>query len=141
VIEPLTGHRVLGAPKEGGHYNTLELFLDYRGGLKIHKSSVWGFRASVLTQCHYPNARGTVVNRPVTVCKDAFIGSFAVLYNCYISEGAMVSVGTVVRSKIVRPFTMVEGNPAREIAEWDFINDKWTVHKEPRELRHIKFLE
>jgi len=122
-----------------GHYRNLGMFVDNRGKLSIHPSAVFGFEVMLLTACHYPDARSPVTYRTTTVCKDAFIGSRAILYNCIVGEKAMVSAGTVVRSRIVRPYTLVEGNPAMEVAEW--VISKWLYYTEPRKLKHIKTKE
>jgi acetyltransferase-like isoleucine patch superfamily enzyme len=69
---------------------------------------------------------------PVIVDKGAWIGSNSVLYNCHIGEGAIVAIGTVVRSQEVKPWVMVAGNPARVMARyvdehWQYLNQKWEV--------------
>jgi acetyltransferase-like isoleucine patch superfamily enzyme len=91
----------------------------------------------VITKSHQRSksdtlADGALVDRPVIVEKDAWICSNSVLYNCRIGEGAIVSVGTVVRSQTVAPYVMVAGNPARVIArfmagEWRYIGRKYEV--------------
>lgn len=111
--------------------------LDVRGTLKIDPTSRWGFYVTVITLSHQRSksdtiADGALVDRPVIVGPDAWICSNAVLYNCIIGESAIVSVGTVVRSQEVKPFTMVAGNPARVIArwidgEWIYAKPKWEV--------------
>lgn len=125
----------------GGHtskyYHERGCVLDARGTLKIHPDSRWGFFVTVITLSHQRSRSdtlvdGALVDRPVIVDKDAWICSNAVLYNCHIGEGAIVSVGTVVRSQEVKPFVMVAGNPARVIArmvdgEWQYIDQKWSV--------------
>src|SRR5512137_2087486 len=95
--------------------------IDVRGTLKIDPTSRWGFYVTVITLSHQRSksdtlADGALVDRPVIVDKDAWICSNATLYNCHIGEGAVVSVGTVVRSQEVKPFVMVAGNPALVIA-------------------------
>jgi acetyltransferase-like isoleucine patch superfamily enzyme len=96
-------------------------FIDARSPLEISGSSVWGFGVRVLTRSHdiAAGSVGTVVPRPLTVEAGAWIGSFALLYNCTIGEGAVVAAGSVVRSCDVAPWVMVAGNPARVIARWD----------------------
>ncbi len=111
--------------------------LDTRGTLKIHPESRWGFFVSVFTLSHQRSKNdsiqeGALVDRPVIVERDAWICSNSILYNCIIGEGAIVSVGTVVRSQEVRPYVMVAGNPARVIAryidgEWVYARPKWEV--------------
>ena len=111
--------------------------LDCRGPLVIHPESRWGFFVTVITKSHQRSKNdtltdGALVDRPVIVDRDAWIGSGATLYNCHIGEGAIVSVGAVVRSQEVKPFVMVAGNPARVIArcidgEWIYSGFKWEV--------------
>lgn len=111
--------------------------IDVRGTLKIHPSSRWGFYATVITLSHQRSqsdtlADGALVDRPVIVGPEAWICSGALLYNCIIGEGAIVSAGAVVRSQEIKPFVMVAGNPARVIArlidgEWQYIEPKWSV--------------
>jgi len=55
-----------------------------------------------------------------------------VLYNCHVGEGAVVSVGSVVRSRDVPPWTMVEGNPARIIARYE--EGEWIYLQESEPL-------
>jgi acetyltransferase-like isoleucine patch superfamily enzyme len=73
-----------------------------------------------------------VVLRPVIIDDYAWIASDVVLYNCHIGEGAVVSVGSVVRSRDVPPWTMVEGNPARIIARYE--GGEWIYLDEPEPL-------
>lgn len=75
-----------------------------------------------------------VVLRPVVVDDYAWIGSDAVLYNCHVGEGAVVAVGSVVRSRDVPPWTMVEGNPARIIARYDHERGGWIYLDESEPL-------
>lgn len=109
-------------------------FVDARGPLEIEGSSTWGFGVKVLTQSHaiINGDIGEVIARPVIVKRNAWIGSFALLYNCVIGEEAIVAAGSVVRSCEVGPGVMVAGNPAQVIArhvngKWEYIEDKWKV--------------
>lgn len=128
-------------PETCGHtekyFRERYIHLDCRGPLTIHPKSRWGFFVTVITLSHYRGPGdliedGALVDRPVIVDQDAWICSNAVLYNCHIGEGAIVSVGSVVRSQEVKPGVMVAGNPARVIAHlidgvWRYINPKWEV--------------
>ena len=75
-----------------------------------------------------------VVLRPVIIDDYAWIASDTVLYNCHIGEGAVVSVGSVVRSRDVPPWTMVEGNPAQVIARYDHAQGQWIYLDKPEPL-------
>lgn len=129
-LPPTVGHTVKYFGERGCR-------LDCRGPLVIHPESRWGFFITVITKSHQRSASdtlvdGALVDRPVIVDRDAWICSGAILYNCVIGEGAIVAVGTVVRSQEVKPYVMVAGNPARVIAryiagEWRYINRKWEI--------------
>lgn len=116
------------------YFNERNIRLDCRGPLVIHPDSRWGHYVTVITKSHNmgPDGGGYLVDRPVIVDKNAWICSGAYLYNCHIGEGAVVSVGTVVRSQEVKPFVMVAGNPARVIAR--YINGEWVYAKPKYEV-------
>ena len=101
--------------------------VDFRGDLQIRsaQSCNFGRRVRILTASHdfSTGHLGEHVDKYVWIDPNTFIGSFALLYNCYIQEGAVVACGAVVRNMIVPPHTMVEGNPARCIKE--FKDGKW----------------
>lgn len=112
------------------YFSERHVQLDTRGTLKIDSGSKWGFGVRVITLSH-SNDKGTsgpnwatTVDRPVTVDAGAWIGSYAILYNCHIGARAVVALGSVVRSQNVAPDTMVAGNPARVIAR--FVDGKWS---------------
>lgn len=130
-------HKDSTAGHTAQYYRERGCRIDVRGTLKIDPSSRWGFYVTVITLSHQRSKSdtlqdGALVDRPVIVGPDAWICSGALLYNCIIGEGAIVSVGTVVRSQEVRPFMMVAGNPARVIAryidgEWIYTKPKWEI--------------
>lgn len=105
------------------YFNERNIRLDCRGPLIIHPESRWGHYVTVITKSHNIDGPGYLVDRPVIVDKNAWICSGATLYNCHIGEGAIVAVGTVVRSQDVRPYVLVAGNPARVIAR--YIDGRW----------------
>ena len=122
-------HGVFDAAKIGhpaSFYQTRRTFLDFRGPLSIHPETGWGWFAAVITTSHDTISGETmcgenmtgIVDRPVTIDKGAYIGSFAVLYNCHIKHHAIVACGAVVRNMVVPPYTIVEGNPARVVREY-----------------------
>ena len=56
-----------------------------------------------------------VKTKPIKVCKDSWIGMNAlILKGVTIGEGAVVAASSVV-TKDVPPFTVVAGNPAKEV--------------------------
>lgn len=130
-IPPTVGH-------DRSYFELRGITLDCRGTLEIDATSNWGWDINVYTQSHdiRDGEFGGAVDRPVIVKTRAWIGSGALLYNCVIGEGAVVAVGTVVRSCEVKPYTMVAGNPARVIAKlingefesyrvWNYQQKKW----------------
>jgi len=112
--------------------------LDGRGTLIVDASSKWGFFVTVITLSHdLINGTddpqwNTTADRPVIVRANAWICSGAWLYNCEIGEGAVVAMGTVVRSQIVAPHVMVAGNPAQVIAR--FVDGQWHYKRRDRML-------
>jgi len=100
---------------------TRACFVDARGGLEIGENVTFGFGVKILTRSHEigDGAVGDVNARPVTIADNAWIGSYAILYNCTIGAGSIVSIGSVVRSCNIAPGVIVAGNPAEVIARWD----------------------
>lgn len=93
-------------------------FLDFRGDLQLRSTEIClGRHVRLITAGHViSNGKyGPQALKHVWIEKDTFIGSYSILYNCTICEGAVVSVGSVVANMIIPPFHMVEGNPARLI--------------------------
>jgi acetyltransferase-like isoleucine patch superfamily enzyme len=137
VIEMTASRRLHGtfslekAGHPAGFYNTRKTFLDFRGPLSIHPSTGWGWYAVVITTSHDTISGETihgenmtgVVEKPVTIDEGAYIGSYAILYNCHIQHHAIVACGAVVRNMTVPPYTIVEGNPARIVKEYR--DGKW----------------
>lgn len=126
------GHFDIGkAGHPASFYDTRCTFLDFRGPLSIHPQTGWGWFASVITTSHDTSTGQTVcgenvtptVPRPVTIDEGAYIGSYAILYNCHIGHHAIVACGAVVRNMTVEPYTVVEGNPARPISR--FVDGVW----------------
>jgi acetyltransferase-like isoleucine patch superfamily enzyme len=89
--------------------------------IEISESSNWGFFNAVITASHNPTPGhfGEVLFRPVIVHDRAWITTSCILYNCEIGEGAVLAAGSVVRSRDVPAWTMVEGNPAKIIGRYD----------------------
>lgn len=124
----------IGHPLE--YYADRQVQIDGRGEVHISPLSHWGVGIMVITASHDPNNFSEVVYRPVIVKDKAWICSGAILYNCTIGEGAIVSVGCVVRSRDVPDGTMVEGNPAHIIAE--FADGKWNYDLHNRRISSKK---
>ena len=128
-------HGVFDLEKAGhpvSFYELHNIFIDFRGPLSIHPKTGWGWFAAVITTSHdtiggeviFDNdLMSRVVGRGVTIDEGAYIGSFAILYNCHIKHHAIVACGAVVRNMTVEPYTVVEGNPA--VATRRFENGKW----------------
>ena len=58
-----------------------------------------------------------VDSKPITICNDAWIGAESfILKGVTIGEGAVVAARSVV-TKDVPPFTVVAGNPAKEVKQ------------------------
>jgi acetyltransferase-like isoleucine patch superfamily enzyme len=95
--------------------------------IEIDKTVNLGWEVKFVVQTHnmQPGYYMDVQARPIKIEKNVYIGSFAILYNCIIGENAVVALGSVVRSMIIRPFTMVAGNPAVEIKIYNIANKKW----------------
>ena len=98
--------------------------IDFRGDLQIrcNMTIVFGRHISVYTMSHsFSGGHFNIpsVVRRVWIDQNVFIGSRALLYNCHIQEGAVVSIGSVVSGITVPSYTMVEGNPAQVIKEWN----------------------
>lgn len=114
------------AGHEEVYYVQRYAFLDLRGDVKISRLSYWGFGCKVVSQTHgivsgefTPQAQ----NRRVVVDDYAWIGSFAMLYDCHIMHHGIVGAGAVVKRMTVEPYTIVEGNPARVVSRWN--GEKW----------------
>lgn len=97
--------------------------LDMRGDLRIMSKDdiLFGRHVRIITASHEMVGDGFSPELQVRRCwidHHAFIGSYALLYNCVIGHHAVVSVGSVVSSMLVPPYCMVEGNPAQIVREY-----------------------
>jgi hypothetical protein len=118
--------KVSGLPPEWFRTRWIDV-IDFRGDLQIRsQNSLFGRHIRILTASH-SIVRGTpspgMVKKRVWIEKDTFIGSYALLYNCHIRTGAVVSCGSVVSNMIIPAHTLVEGNPARIIGHFE--NGLW----------------
>lgn len=116
-----------GLPVE--YFVQRDCFLDCRepDALIISPEANFGWEVKLVTQTHDTalGMFGRVTGRKIVIEKHAWIASFAVLYNCTIGEGAIVALGSVVRSQNVPPWTMVAGNPAVPIKRLNPATGKW----------------
>jgi len=117
----------IGLPED--YFLGRDAFLDVRapGMIEIDASVNFGWEVKFVVQSHDMSEGmfNNVVSRPIKISKGAYIGSFAILYNCEIGEGAVVAIGSVVRSQNILPWTMAEGNPARPIKKYNHATRKW----------------
>lgn len=111
------------------YFEQRDCFLDCREPDMLHISPEVniGYENHLITQTHdvTPGKFGALSGRPIFIHDWAFITSFCTLYNCEIGEGAVVAVGSVVRSMKVAPWTMVAGNPAKVIKVYNHATSKW----------------
>lgn len=107
----------IGHPPE--YFKARDIAIDCRGPVTISPLSRWGLHIRTYTVSHDLADFDEQVLRPLQVDDYAWICSDVTLYNCHIGEGAVVACGSVVRSRDVPPWVMVEGNPARVIARFD----------------------
>ena len=122
----------IGLPEK--YFNERHCIIDVRGPISISSESAWGYYITAITYSHEVEngILSAGVDRPIIVEPRAWICSCSVLYNCVIREGAVVAIGSVVRSCEVAPWTMVAGNPAKVIAKWydgawHYLEPKWRV--------------
>ncbi|MDE7079178.1 MAG: sugar O-acetyltransferase [Clostridia bacterium] len=90
-----------------------------RGGVEIEDDVMIAPRVSVLTANHDLHDHHVLLCSPVHICKNAWIGSGAIILpGVTIGENAIVAAGAVV-TKDVAPNTVVGGNPAKLIKNID----------------------
>lgn len=97
------------------HFDCL---LDGRGGICIGDNVDVSFGVKVFTEQHDLNSDGyATVAEAVTIGQYAVVGAYSILLpGVSIGEGAVVAAGSVV-TKSVEAYTVVGGNPAREIKQ------------------------
>jgi len=136
MFQILGDHAQADLGRDLDYYRNRGVLLDCRGGLVIHETARIGFGVRIITQSH-DLASWVVVDRPVVIGANVFVGSFSILYNCTIGEGSVVAIGSVVRSVEVPPGVMVEGNPARIFATKS-PDGEWCCLPEPAVLSKRK---
>lgn len=111
------------------YFEDRDCFVDCRwpDKLFIDKTVNFGYEVKLIVGTHdpSPDKYGDVQTRPIKIGPKVWVASFAILYNCEIGEGAIVAIGSVVRSMDVEPWTMVAGNPAKVIKVYDHAIRKW----------------
>jgi maltose O-acetyltransferase len=93
-------------------------YLDGRGGIKIGNNVSISPEVYIISLSHDANDREYRIFGKITQIDDhAWIGSRAILMpGVVVGEGAIVGAGAVV-TKNVAPYTIVGGNPAKEIGK------------------------
>jgi len=129
-------HQVLGTPprikglnKPMNYFKDRNIFLDCRGDIILHPTVMLGYNISIFTMSHNPHDFGLCTYRKVKIERNVFIGSHSILYSCTIGDGAVVAIGTVVRSINIPPNVMIAGNPCEIIATR--CNGKWEYAEVP----------
>ena len=93
-------------------------YLDTRGGITLGNNVMLGHRTRIYTAGHDINApdfRG--YNKPVVIGNNVVIfPNCIIMPGVEIGEGAVIFPGSVV-TKLVEPFAIMGGNPARYIKE------------------------
>lgn len=107
-------------------------FVDCRGEVTIDGTSMFGYGVRILSMSHdIQDGLGPALSRRVRVDQGAWIASFAILFGCWIQEGAVVSAGAVVSGVIVPAYTMVQGNPAKVVSRYCPDTKQWARLHDP----------
>ncbi len=118
------------------YFDQRDITLDcrFRDAIRIHPSAVLSVGDRIITLSHEADAagNGTLRQRPVEIGANAWIGAYVTLYNCTIGKHSVVGIGSVVASRDVPDFCMVEGDPAEIIARYE--NGRWVYLNHPEPL-------
>lgn len=126
MYTPLGIYNQAKAGHPEGYFIERHSNIDYRGLLKISNLSWWGFFNTVITASHDISSgqfTGPMILVRVEVDEYAWITSKCILFDCHIMHHAIVAIGAVVNGIEVQPYTIVAGNPATVVSEWD--GTKW----------------
>jgi acetyltransferase-like isoleucine patch superfamily enzyme len=96
-------------------------YFDSRAPIRIGRNCDLGMEVMLCTSGHEPGSRARRAGRyqaaPIVIGDGCWLGARAlVLPGVTIGEGAVVAAGAVVTSDVA-PYTIVGGNPAREIGK------------------------
>ncbi len=91
-------------------------FVDFSGGLVIHKDAHLAWGVYVSTHDHGYDYHNRPIGKPLEIGENAFIGAKSIiLHNCnYIGNNAVIGTGSII-TKDVPENAVVAGNPARII--------------------------
>ena len=98
-------------------------FIQASGGIEIGDNVSLGPGVKIWTQNHKFEERGPVNDahydyKKVIIKKDVWIGANAfIMPGAEIGEGAIISACSVVGGKIIAPYSIVGGHPARVIGQ------------------------
>lgn len=100
--------------------------------LRIEKNVIIAANVLITTENHginpeidIPYANQPLESKKVFIDENVWIGQNAVILpGINIGKGAIIGAGAIV-TKNVLPYTMVAGNPARVIKEYDFEKHEW----------------
>jgi acetyltransferase-like isoleucine patch superfamily enzyme len=113
--------------------------IDCRGDLRIDSSAQFGFECFICSASHNVDwllgGDGAIQGRRIVVERNVWAASRVMLYNCWIREGCVLNLGSVVSGVIVPAFTMVAGNPAKAVAS--FIGGRWCCLVAPELLPKV----
>jgi acetyltransferase-like isoleucine patch superfamily enzyme len=113
----------VGKPAE--YFWTHQIWIDFRGDVKIHPDAFVGYGVKILTASHIfeTGVCGKAILKHVWIDDSSFVGAFSLLYNCWLQHHAVVAAGAVVRNITVPPYCIVEGNPAKIVKQ--FKEGRW----------------